>query len=102
MSAPSKRRAAAPQSSTEPLAARIAQAPRLAAPGTTRRRMEDWLRPLSRSATGKGLKQVFSAHPQAGALVEGLADGSPFLWDLASREPDRLLRLLRSDPDQAF
>jgi xanthine dehydrogenase iron-sulfur cluster and FAD-binding subunit A len=33
--------------------------------------------------------------------VEGLADGSPFLWDLASREPDRAAAGVQSEAEVA-
>jgi len=32
-------------------------------------------------------------------LVEGVADGSPYLWDLIERAEGRSLTLLQSDPD---
>lgn len=106
MTPPSKRPAAqgkpSPKSTAGTLAACIAQAPQIADPAAMRRRMDDWLRELGRSAAGKALNRIFADHPPARALIEGIADGSPFLWDLASREPERLLGLLQTDPDQRF
>ncbi|MBN8919723.1 MAG: bifunctional [glutamine synthetase] adenylyltransferase/[glutamine synthetase]-adenylyl-L-tyrosine phosphorylase, partial [Rhizobiales bacterium] len=42
------------------------------------------------------------AFPAVRALIEGVADGSPFLWDLARREGDRLLRILHAEPESRF
>jgi glutamate-ammonia-ligase adenylyltransferase len=84
------------------LAARVSQAPKVGAPDTAARRMADWRDSLNESAEGKALKRLLDGSPAALALIEGIAGGSPYLWDLASREPDRLLRLLRSDPEARF
>ena len=46
------------------------------------------------------LKALLAAHPTLQTLLASLAESSPYLWDLASREPDRLLRLLNADPDR--
>src|SRR5690606_18700467 len=94
------RKAKSPTAPT--LAARFVQAPLRADPAAARAKVDDWLRPLGRSAAGKALTRLFSAHPTARALVEGVADGSPFLWGLAEREPERLVRLLDSCPDARF
>ena len=99
MTPPSKRSAAPQQAFPDTLAARIVRAPKLAAPEVTARRMADWWAELAGSPEGEALRRLFAAHPAAGALVEGIADGSPYLWDLAHREPDRLLRLLQSDAE---
>ncbi len=58
-----------------------------------------WLTEIGRSAAGKALKRLITAAPKLEALLLGLADGSPYLWDLAAAEPERLLALLNSNPD---
>ena len=75
------------------LAARIVTAPNLREPAKARARVADWLRDLPPSAAG-ALKALLAAHPKVSALLESLAESAPFLWDLASAEPERLLRLL--------
>src|SRR5262249_38417447 len=40
--------------------------------------------------------------PKVHALLAGLADGSPYLWELAAAEPARLLTLLNAKPDAHF
>src|SRR5262249_30674811 len=39
-------------------------------------------------------------YPAARALIEGIAEGSPYLWDLIRADPARLVRLLNADPDR--
>src|SRR5690606_38443693 len=48
----------------------------------------------------EALRALLSAHPAVNTLVESLSESSPFLWELASRDPARLLRLLNADPDR--
>ena len=40
--------------------------------------------------------------PRVSALLAALADHSPYLWRLATKDPDRLLRLLVAPPDVAL
>ena len=40
--------------------------------------------------------------PALGALMTVLADGSPYLWDLARAEPARLAALLETEPERCF
>ena len=81
------------------LAQRIADAPRLSAPKEARGRVNAWLAEIGRTAPGKALKRTLAAAPKAMALLAGLAEGSPFLWELIAAEPARLLALLDADPD---
>ncbi len=41
-------------------------------------------------------------HPQVKALIEGIAEGSPYLWDLIRADPARLSALLYADPERYF
>jgi len=50
----------------------------------------------------KPIEILLRDKPVIRTLLEGLAESSPYLWDLASREPERLLRLLQADPDEHF
>ena len=84
------------------LAKRIVDAPQLSAPKDSRARLAEWLDEIGRTAPGKTLKRLVGETPKLEALLVGLADGSAFLWDLASAEPARLLALLESDPEERF
>jgi glutamate-ammonia-ligase adenylyltransferase len=81
------------------LAERIATAPRLVEPKTARARVADWLSGLA-SVEAKPLEALLASKPIVNKLLESLAESSPYLWELASRKPERLLRLLRADPDK--
>jgi glutamate-ammonia-ligase adenylyltransferase len=80
------------------LAERIVTAPHLVDGATARARVTEWLAGLDASAAQ--VRAMLDAHPILNTLLESLCESSPFLWDLASREPERLLRLLKSDPDR--
>src|SRR5262245_677333 len=81
------------------LAARIVAAPIASAPRESRAKVAAWLGEIPRTAVGKSLKDLLADAGSVRALIEGLADGSPYLWELASHDPARLLELLQSDPD---
>ena len=83
------------------LARRIATAPHLSAPEDARKRVSEWLVGLD-GASGRALRRLFDDNRQACALVLGIADGSPYLWDLMRADPARLLTLLESDPEARF
>src|ERR1700681_4089130 len=98
-------RSAAPTDPTDAaddrvLARRIVTAPRLSSPDLARARLDAWLAGLGEGPTGAGLRRPCAANPTLEALLQSLAEASPYLWDLASSAPDRLLALLRSDPDR--
>ena len=76
------------------LAERIVTAPRLIEPKAARARVAEWLAGLQ-PAEAKPLKALLAAHPTVSTLLESLAESSPYLWELASPEPARLLRLLQ-------
>jgi [glutamine synthetase] adenylyltransferase / [glutamine synthetase]-adenylyl-L-tyrosine phosphorylase len=82
------------------LARRIVTAPRLCAPELARARLDGWFANLGESPTAAGLRRLRAANLTLEVLLQSLAEASPYLWDLASSAPDRLLALLRSDPDR--
>ena len=81
------------------LAERIAAAPRLTDPSSAQARVAEWLAQLADTGA-EPLTALLAANPIVNTLIESLGESSPYLWELASREPARLLRLLRSDPDE--
>ena len=64
--------------------------------------MDRWLRHIGRAAAGKALKQRLAKTPAVRRLIEGIAEGSSFLWQLTTEDPGRLLRLLDGDPEAHF
>jgi len=83
------------------LAGRIVTAPRLIEPTLARAHVAQWLAGLV-PAEAKPLRAMLAAHRTVNALLESLSESSPFLWELASREPKRLIRLLGADPEGHF
>jgi glutamate-ammonia-ligase adenylyltransferase len=80
------------------LAERIVTAPFPIEAKNAQARLADWLAGLP-AAKAKPLKALCGAHPKVGTLLQSLGESSPFLWDLASGDAARLLRLLTCDPD---
>ena len=82
------------------LAAAVSRAPRLTDRGAAQARVSGWLAEIGKSAAGKALKPLIDGSSRLEALLLGLADGSPYLWELAAADPDRLLEILEADPDE--
>jgi glutamate-ammonia-ligase adenylyltransferase len=95
--------AAAPAGKTgTTLAARIAVAPQLIDAATARSRVDEWRSGMLGDTAGKALAALFDRHPLVTQLLAGFAENSPFLWELSTAEPRRLLNLLQADPDTHF
>ena len=77
------------------LARRMVRAPRLADPAMARERVAAWLA----TPAGAGLAPLLDDVPMVRAVIEGIADGSPYLWDLIVRPDGGLAGLLTADPD---
>jgi [glutamine synthetase] adenylyltransferase / [glutamine synthetase]-adenylyl-L-tyrosine phosphorylase len=84
---------------SEKLADRITTAPLRVDEKAAQVRIDAWLSELT-AEEAKELRSLFAVKPTVNALIESFAGSSPYLWELASRYPKRLLRLLNSDPDQ--
>ena len=67
------------------LARRIVTAPQLLAADEAQARVKDWLAEIAGTPAGSALAGEIAAHPNVGALIAGLAEGSPHLWDLVAR-----------------
>jgi [glutamine synthetase] adenylyltransferase / [glutamine synthetase]-adenylyl-L-tyrosine phosphorylase len=83
-----------------PLAQRFVRAPEFSDREVAFRRLHEWLDESSDTVTGNALRRQSAEHPTCGALLAALAEASPHLWDLVRASPERLLRLLESDPEQ--
>ena len=95
-----KKRAAAP--GTDTLAERISTAPELTDAASARTRLDGWRREIAGEAAGKALGKLLDRHPQVTQLLASLGESAPFLWELATAEPSRLLGLLQAEPDRHF
>jgi len=81
------------------LSAMIVTAPRPSDPKEARARVDAWLAEIGRSVAGKKLKTLITDTPLLRTLLESIGESSPYLWELATKEPPRLLKLLGADPD---
>ncbi len=81
------------------LARRIVRAPVLANPDGAAALVAEWMESIAATPVGPALTKLLSERPMAGRLIAGIADGSPYLWDLVETDPARLLAILQSDPD---
>jgi [glutamine synthetase] adenylyltransferase / [glutamine synthetase]-adenylyl-L-tyrosine phosphorylase len=104
MRKPAKRAAEKPATKVSPdaLVRAIVQAPRLVAPKAARALLSAWLSGIATTPAGKALARLIEGLPKLTTLLASLAESSPFLWDLASTNPPRLLTLLQSDPERHF
>jgi glutamate-ammonia-ligase adenylyltransferase len=81
-----------------PLAARLVTGPQLFAPDEARRRVADWLTDLPPEQS-RALQDAMARHSHAKAIIEGVAEASPYLFDLMRADAARFIRLLESDPE---
>ena len=81
------------------LAESMVRAPYLVDRKSAQARVSKWLAGLPGSQA-KPLKALLAAHKTVATLLQSLAESSPFLWELASGDPERLLRLFACDPDK--
>src|SRR4051794_37826816 len=80
-----------------PLAARFAGGPQLFAPDSARQRLESWLSGLPPEQAA-GIRDRVTRFPQLRPILDGIAEASPYLFDLMRADAARLLRLLDCDP----
>ena len=84
------------------LAKRISNVRIPASDKAAQQRIDDWLAEIGDQNAKKALAGILQQNSNVHALIAGLSGYSPYLWGLASSEPDRLLRLLQSAPDEHF
>ena len=80
------------------LAAQFVSGPHITASSTAEQRLKDWLaelEPAQAAEIGAWLDR-----PPARAILLGIAEFSPYLFDLIRADAARLLRLLACDPEQ--
>jgi glutamate-ammonia-ligase adenylyltransferase len=84
------------------LARRIVAAPCLAHAPEAHARVRSWLTEIAGTSEGRALNRLLTDYPPAGALVAGVAEASPHVWELMRADPARLVALIESDPDSRF
>ncbi|MBO0756573.1 MAG: bifunctional [glutamine synthetase] adenylyltransferase/[glutamine synthetase]-adenylyl-L-tyrosine phosphorylase, partial [Bradyrhizobiaceae bacterium] len=82
------------------LARRIAVVPLTSTSQAARDAVARWTESISTTPAGISLDRLMADFPAVGRLIESLAGGSPYLWDLMRKDPARLVALLEADPDE--
>ena len=93
--------AAAESADVQSLAARFVSAPQLFAPEDARRRLAGWLGDLPEAQQG-AVEAICRDLPLARAMLEGIAEASPYLFDLVRGDAERTIALLGCDPERRF
>jgi glutamate-ammonia-ligase adenylyltransferase len=81
---------------------RITRAPELSEPAVGRGFVKEWFAEIAQTPSGKFLEQATRDHPKVLRLIEGIADNSPFLWDLICASPERLSAFLQDEPERCY
>lgn len=79
-------------------AARMRDAPRPSIAGEGARLVADWLGEIAPD-DARAIGELCARFPAAKAVLDGVAEFSPYLFDLVRHDPARLLRVLERDPD---
>lgn len=82
-----------------PLAARFVTNPESFAPDEAQQRIAGWLADLA-PGEAEAWREAMTTHPRTGAIVSGIAEFSPYLFDLIRLDPVRGLRLLACQPEE--
>jgi glutamate-ammonia-ligase adenylyltransferase len=80
------------------LAARFVDGPHVSAPDKAEQRLADWLTDLP-SEQAAAISDLITRFPRARSIVLGIAEASPYLFDLVRADPARTIRLLECEPE---
>src|SRR5450432_2389148 len=80
------------------LAARFVDGPHVSAPDKAEQRLADWLADLPPQQAA-AIDDLVTRFPVARTCLLGIAESSPYLFDLVRADAERLIRLLESDPE---
>ena len=84
------------------LGERIVAAPTLLCPDEARARVNEWLSGIGGTPEGRLLTPALADGSETAALVAGIAEASPHLWNLVQADPAGLASALASDPQSRF
>ena len=80
------------------LAARFVDGPHVSVPDKAEQRLADWLTDLA-SEQAAAIDGLIARFPLAKTILLGIAEASPYLFDLVRADGARTIRLLESDPE---
>jgi len=80
------------------LAARFVDGPQLSAPDKAAQRLADWLTDLA-AGQAAAIAGLVARSPLANTILLGIAEASPYLFDLVRADGARAIRLLECEPE---
>jgi glutamate-ammonia-ligase adenylyltransferase len=80
------------------LAARFVDGPHVSAPDKACQRLADWLTDLAPEQAA-AIADLIARFPRASTILSGIAEFSPYLFDLVRADAARLVRLLECNPE---
>src|ERR1017187_2494474 len=80
-------------------AARLAGGPQVSAPDKAGQRLADWLAQLEPMQSA-AIRELAARFPFANRILLGIAEDSPYLFDLVLAEVARTIRLLKSKQER--
>jgi glutamate-ammonia-ligase adenylyltransferase len=80
------------------LAARFVDGPRVSAPDRAEQRLADWLTDLA-AAEAAAVDALAARFPRARTILLGIAEASPYLFDLLRADAARAIRLFECQPE---
>jgi glutamate-ammonia-ligase adenylyltransferase len=80
------------------LAARFVDGPHVSAPDKAEQRLRDWLADLA-AEQAAAIDALFGRFPRARTILLGIAEASPYLFDLLRADGARAIRLLGCEPE---
>ena len=81
------------------LAARFVAAPHVSAPEKAEQQLTEWLTGLA-TEQAAAIVDLIGRFPVAKTILSGIAEASPYLFDLVRADGARLLRVLECEPER--
>ncbi|MGA2287736.1 bifunctional [glutamine synthetase] adenylyltransferase/[glutamine synthetase]-adenylyl-L-tyrosine phosphorylase [Bradyrhizobium sp.] len=81
------------------LAARFVDGPHVSAREKAEQRLTDWVTDLA-AEQAAAIGDIFARFPRAKAIISGLAEASPYLFDLVRASGARAIRMLSCEPER--
>jgi glutamate-ammonia-ligase adenylyltransferase len=82
-----------------PVAARFVDGPHVTAPDSAEQRLRDWLADLA-PGQAAAIGDLLARFPRARTILLGIADASPYLFDLVRADGARAIRVLECEPER--
>ena len=80
------------------LAARVVDGPHVSAPDKAEQRLTDWLAGLA-AEQAAAIDDLIDRFPLVKTILLGIAEASPYLFDLVRADGARAIRLLECEPE---